>query len=212
MAFFKRKSRRAHEWGWDPVESELSDEQLWGLLCNGIYFKAATPRMDTLGGGLTNVDWKTGLKQWWGVKNKKQFVELIDWMRKEGHRIDWVKNGDDQGDEKFAWDYCRMITVGGGAALAGVIEKEHAWDLVVEAADFLEGKFDSWEALGANYLSGRILWLYDLGKWGDSAETQDQTQGLFEGVRDMLLSDDDSPWGRVDWDRSGGVRIDGEVR
>lgn len=210
MAFFKRKSRRDHEWGWDPAAAGLTDEQLWALLANGIYFKAVAPRMDTLGGGLTNADWKTGLKEWWGVKNKKQFVELVDWMRKEGHRADWVNNGDDEGDEKFAWDYCRMITVAGGAALADVIEDKHAWDLVLEAGDFLAGRFDSWESLGTNYISGRLLWLDDLGKWGATADLQDPTQALFEGVKDMLLSDSDSPWGRVAWDRSGGVKIDGQ--
>ena len=209
MAFFKRKSRRDHEWGWDPAASTLSDEQLWALLTNGVYFKAVAPRMDTLGGGLTNADWKTGLKEWWGVKNKKQFLDLVDWMRKEGHRDDWVKNGDDEGDEKFAWDYCRLITVAGGAALADVIDQDHAWDLVTEAAAFLEGKFDSWEALGDNYLAGRLLWLDDLGKWGSTPEEQDPSQALFRGVKDMLVEDDDSPWNRVAWGRSGGVVIDG---
>lgn len=145
MAFFKRKSRRDHEWGWEPAASTLSDEQLWALLANGIYFKAVAPRMDALGGGLTNVGWKTGLNEWWGVKNKKQFAELADWMRKEGHRIDWAKSGDDEGDEKFAWDYCRLITVAGGAAIAEVISEDRAWELVLEASDFLADRFDSWK-------------------------------------------------------------------
>lgn len=212
MAFFKRKSRRDHEWGWEPAASTLSDEQLWALLANGIYFKAVAPRMDALGGGLTNVGWKTGLHEWWGVKNKKQFAELADWMRKEGHRIDWAKSGDDEGDEKFAWDYCRLITVAGGAAIAEVISEDRAWELVLEASDFLADRFDSWEALSANYLSGRILWLSDLGKWGPNADQQDSTQAHFQTVTEMLLSDDDSPWRRVSWDRNDGVLIDGATR
>lgn len=196
------------EFGWDPAASKLSDEQLWALLTNGVYFKAVAPRLDALGGGLKNADWQTGLSDWWGVQTRRQFNELVDWMRKEGHRYDWAKHGDDKGDEKIAWDYCRLITVAGGAAIAGMIEDDQAWSIVIDAGDKLGDTFSSWSAIADNYLSGRQLWLTDLGKWGPTPDLQDPTQATFMAARDLLVDDVESPWNRVNFDRANGIIIE----
>lgn len=210
MALFKRKKvdRRAHEWGWDHANVNLSGDQLWSLLANGLYFRAVAPRLDMLGGGLEGRDWSTGLADWWDVHSLNEFEALVQWLRNEGHRSEWAKRGVDDGDEKLAWDYCRLITVTGGAAMARMIDLERAWDIVLDAGDAIEGRFDSWAALSENYLSGRILWLDDLGKWDPDP---DPSQQQFEGVSAMLLDDATSPWNRVAFDRSQGVQVDGEL-
>lgn len=210
MALFRRKKPGAQslQWGWDPAKSNLSGEQAWSLLTNAIYFKAVAPRLDTLGGGLEALDWVEGLAKWWDVRDEREFEELVGWMRTEGYRAKWARDGVDDGDEKFAWDYCRLITVSGGAALADVIEPDQAWSLVLEAGAALGKRFDSWEALANNYLSGRILWLADKGQW---TPIPDPSQQQFQDVANSLLSDSSSPWNRVNWDRSQGTLIDGEV-
>ncbi|MFT5267666.1 MAG: hypothetical protein ACI88C_001092, partial [Acidimicrobiales bacterium] len=120
----------------------------------------------------------------------------------------WATDGVDGGDEKFAWDYCRLITVGGGAALAQVISSDRAWSLVMHASDSLSDRFGSWSDVADNYLSGRILWLTDKGQW---TPTPDPSQALFQSVADDLLGDATSPWNRVSWDRSSGVLVDGHM-
>ena len=68
-------------------------------------------------------------------------------------------------------------------------------------------RFDSWDDLAANYLSGRILWLKDKDQW---EPVPDPSQAHFQNVADDLLADKDSPWNRVAWDRSNGVIVDGQ--
>ena len=159
MGIFKRKQRdnRAALWAWDPEAANLSGEQSWALLTNGIYFRSVAPRLDTLGGGLEDLDWLQGLATWWEVRNESEYKELVTWMQHEGHRAQWAADAVDDGDEKFAWDFCRLITLSGGAALADVITPTQGWDMVLHAADELSKRFDSWDDLAANYLSGRIL-------------------------------------------------------
>lgn len=152
------------------------------------------------------LDWTTGLATWWDVRNEREFDELVEWMQDEGYRTKWGRDGVDGGDEKFAWDYCRLITVSGGAALAQVISSQRAWSMVLHAGEKLGVRFDSWAALSENYLSGRILWLTDKGQW---IPNRDPSQQQFEAVADELLADDTSPWNRVAWDRSTGVMVDG---
>lgn len=208
VAWFKRSKTETAEqrWGWDPTHANLSGDQLWALLANGIYFRAVAPRMDTLGGGLEALDWDQGLAMWWDVRDDREYEELIEWMQADGYRTKWAADGVDGGDEKLAWDYCRLITVSGGAAIAQVIESERAWAVVLEAADRLAERFDSWQALSENYLSGRILWLTDKGQW---VPTPDPSQQQFQDVADELLEDPTSPWNRVAWDRSTGTVFDG---
>lgn len=209
MALFRKSKadKRAQYWGWDPHKANLTGEQAWALLANGIYFRAVAPRMDTLGGGLEGLDWAEGLAAWWDVRNVSEYEELVTWMQAEGYRTKWAADGVDDGDEKFAWDYCRLITVSGGAAIAQVISSDRAWEMVEHAGDELAKRFDSWSALADNYLSGRILWLTDKGQWG---ATPDPSQAQFEGVANELFADQSSPWNRMEWDRSSGVILDGE--
>lgn len=210
MGIFKRKrtDQRALDWGWDPAAANVSGEQAWALLTNGIYFRSVAPRLDTLGGGLEALDWAQGLSTWWDVRNAAEYQELVTWMQDEGYRAKWAADGLDGGDEKFAWDYCRLITVSGGAALADVIASDQAWAMVMLAAGELSKRFDSWESLADNYLSGRILWLKDKGQWDPEP---DPSQEQFQGVANQLLVDPTSPWNRTEWDRSNGVLIDGEL-
>lgn len=204
VALFKRKKRST--WNWDPVAANIDGPQAWALLTNAVYFQAAARRLDTLGGGLEDHDWDEGLAAWWDVRNEREFDELIEWTTDGGgYRAQWADRGVDGGDEKLAWDYCRVITVAGGAALAQVITAKRAWGLVLDAADMLGERFDSWSAVGHNYLEGRYLWLED------HSQADDASQMHFADVADLLSSDPESPWNRVDWDRSGGVRVDGVV-
>ncbi len=129
-------------------------------------------------------------------------------MQDVGYRPKWASDGVDGGDEKFAWDYCRLITVAGGAALAQVISSDRAGSLVMEASDSPYERFGSWGEIADNYLSGRILWLIDKGQWDP---TPDPSQAHFQGVADDLLADAASPWNRVNWDRSSGVLVDGAL-
>ena len=214
MALFGRSktdrhaAKQAARWGWDPGNANLTGDQAWALLTTAIYFRSVAPRLDTLGGGLEALDWEQGLAAWWDVRNDVEFEELVAWMKADGHRSQWRSSGADDGDDKVAWDYCRLITVSGGAALAQVVSSDRAWELVMEAADVLHERFDSWQQLADNYLSGRILWLIDKDQWYPDP---DPSQAQFQQAAAELIHDPSSPWGRTEWDRSVGVVIDGEV-
>lgn len=204
MVLFRKRKQRS-PWNWDPAAANIDGAQAWALLTNAIYFQAAARRLDTLGGGLDDHDWIEGLAAWWDVRDEREFDELVDFMTEGGgYREQWSDRGVDGGEEKLAWDYCRLITVSGGAALADVISADRAWSLVLQAGDVLADRFDSWESVGRNYLAGRMLWLEDHG------QIDDPSQVRFTDIADQLVSDPESPWNRVDWNRSGGVIVDGE--
>jgi len=130
------------------------------------------------------------------VRNLEEFDELVDWMRRTGYRTRWANLEMDDGDDKLAWDYCRIITVSGGAVLAELITPDEAWGHVLFAADAMSKRFDSWQAVADNYLAGRELWLKDHEQWPDPGHER------FIAVRDDLLADEDSPWNQLDWDRT----------
>lgn len=197
VALFKKR-RNKGTWNWQPDEQGLTPDQTWALLTNALYFRVAAKRLDRLGGGLDDVDWVEGLAIWWDVRTLEQFNELVAWMRNEGYRTRWASLSMDDGDDKLAWDYCRLITVSGGAVLAELITPTEAWRQVLFAADALSERFDSWQALADNYLAGRELWLKDHEQWPDPGHQR------FEAARDELLSDPESPWNLLDWHRGDG--------
>lgn len=196
MALFKKR-RNERTWNWNPADQALTDEQAWALLTNALYYRVAAKRLDRLGGGLDDIDWVEGLALWWDVRTLDDFNELVRWMRKEGYRSRWSDLNLDGGDEKLAWDYCRIVTVSGGAVLADLITPGEAWRHVLPAAKAMGERFDSWAALADNYLGGRELWLKDHEQWPDPGHQK------FETARDELLSDEASPWNLVDWGRAG---------
>ena len=67
--------------------------------------------------------------------------------------------GDYWGDKQIkAWDWFRMIHVAGWGYVAGYLELEETYELMVPIIDRLRGTFSSWEDATDNYMDGFAWW------------------------------------------------------
>ncbi len=96
------------------------------------------------------------------------------------------------GDKSIAaWDFARYIYICGFAWIAGYIEEDEAWRLIMPVARMLQRTFDSWEDLGRNHLIGREFW--------SLSATQRRGHEFRQSFR-TLLDDARSPWRTLPWD------------
>jgi hypothetical protein len=87
-----------------------------------------------------------------------------------------------------AWDYGRYVALCGWGYVTGYLSENEAWSKIMPAARLLQGSFDSWAALGENYVVGREFW------------SLKQTRGdTTRNCLKELLSDPASPWVMLDW-------------
>lgn len=109
------------------------------------------------------------------------------------NRIDVVRRHSEQLGKKtlLGWDYSRYLSLCRWGYMAGYVSEEEAWSLMLPAARILQGAFDSWEDLGANYLIGREFW--------SLCNTLESGESYWEAY-EYLCSDPGSPWRNIRWD------------
>lgn len=108
------------------------------------------------------------------------------------YRLRFILANDDAIGKRglLGWDLARLISVCRGGYVAGYLTEDEAWQSIMGAARRLQGRFESWEDLGMNYLLGREYW----------SEKQRPTtlQAMRETYR-KLLTDPQSPWKLCPW-------------
>jgi len=67
--------------------------------------------------------------------------------------------GDSWGDKQIkAWDWFRMIQIAGWGYVAGYLEKEETYNLMVPEIERLRSTFSSWDDANKNYMDGFVWW------------------------------------------------------
>ncbi len=69
------------------AQTELSAAEQKAMLCAGNLSFYADQPMNDLSTGLSPEEIKMGLESAWGVENKKDLVETLEWLSKEGHTV-----------------------------------------------------------------------------------------------------------------------------
>ncbi|MDP8248671.1 MAG: DUF1266 domain-containing protein [Candidatus Tritonobacter lacicola] len=128
--------------------------------------------------------------------SKRKYKKFLKKARRDAelyNRIQLAKEHHDKLGEKSlaGWDYCRYISLCRWGYLAGYFTEEEAWARIIPAASKLQGRFDSWEDLGANYLIGREFW---------SHEDTVKNGLLYRAAYRRLLDNPGSPWNVYLWD------------
>jgi hypothetical protein len=89
------------------------------------------------------------------------------------------------------WDYARFVSLCRWGHMAGYLDEDEAWELIMPVARVLQKRFDSWEDLGRNYLIGRQFWSYK-----QTEETGYKCEDAYHRLLDMRSS----PWNKYTWD------------
>lgn len=90
----------------------------------------------------------------------------------------------------LGWDYSRYICLCRWGYLVGWLSEDEAWERIMPIAEILQGKFNSWEELGQNYLIGREFWSYQYTK---------ESSRIYKEAFDQLMKMESSPWNKISW-------------
>lgn len=121
------------------------------------------------------------------------FKEEVSGDVEKSNNIDVVMKHYAECGEKsiLGWDYVRYVSLCGWGYVVSYLSEDEAWERIMPVARQLQGKFDSWEDLGKNYMIGRQYW--------SAIQTTEQGD-LFNEAFDTLHTSPSSPWKKISWD------------
>ena len=165
------------------------------------------------------------LKNWWDVTDKSSALETYKWLMTEGHHAAadevlafCLKNGfdceTDEEDETmenvkyiadymvvrgyctdkvmvstaYAWDLVRATNIARWGYLSGYFTMDEMYRLMSEVAETVKKTFSSWEDYGRSFAFGRGIWQGD----------ENDCETAWEVVQ-ALLTNENSPWVRLEW-------------
>ena len=172
---------------------ELDPAQRWILALPAILNERNGDRHDLLGGAArpTGTDKAAYiLAKGWDVHAPSDVTDSLEWLDKEGHRLEFSRAGGGSVESFLGWDYGRMAAVAGWAYVAYLIDLDQAWGYLRRAAAVLRPAFGSFAELGQSYLRGLSL-------WSDGAETTTVKEA--QEALAKLVSRDGSPYLSVPW-------------
>lgn len=127
----------------------------------------------------------------------KEYMEELDKFPKPSQKRDLQivrKYGKDLGQKGIlGWDLSRIITITGGAYLAGFLEYEEANEIIMDVARRVQNTFSSWEEIWQNYLIGYEFWS------GDYPEDKESALSERWKIYDNLINDSTSPCDTLNW-------------
>ena len=200
----------------DP--STLSPSDQWAVACGADLIHLRADIINDLTSGSDADLCKEMLAEQWGIKNKKQFMEMAESLMAGRHskiysQIAKGKVPEDFEDEAenfqeameqfaqdklikpgkapdmAAWDLGRLINISRFAFDAKMISREEALDLIRKAALEMKKHYKSWKELSVAYQFGRAVW------GGMDGSYEEMKEGM-----EQLLEEEDSPWVTLPFD------------
>jgi hypothetical protein len=144
----------------------LSAPKLWALATAALLVQLNGDSHELLG---SRPPWdhtwaRNGLRDWWGIDNRADAIRTLDWLWITGHRLHYQAEDRSRRAKQhaptpyLAWDYCRLVWVGGVSYVAGYLTEEEAWQRILPAARAIQSDYSSWREMGEDYLRGRQHW------------------------------------------------------
>lgn len=149
---------------------------------------------------------KASMVQWWGIANREQALDILNWLKQEGHRqkyqqllkqnsLHWHRVFEDHPlpavgavQNIAAWDYVRSVCVARWCHDYGYLSWEQVWPFIDTATRQALRDFDSWESYMASFLAGRLMW-----------SPESETHADLAGIAAYLLKSPHSPWRYIAW-------------
>jgi hypothetical protein len=208
----------------------------WALATTAIMFEFNKTSSNLLGGAATipeNVQWgKELLSEWWGVSSRDQLLEMLEWLRFEGHRAAFEQLGgqvDAMNEKEFKAAEAALLEDPEQLHSVQIVRQYHhtlgqpgilAWDLIRYIAlcrwGYLAGYLSQTEAWDHIMPAARRL-QETFGSWealqndylvGREYWSLEQTQKNGERYRSILarfIQDPNSPWNMNPWSMDLGV-------
>lgn len=162
------------------------------------------------GAGDHTVGWcKNVLANSWGIRDAKGHAECLDYLWKDGHRMEvferiraFPQDGDAddaqaailrknldalRGRSLLAWDLGRFVAVAGWGVWAGFLDESEFWRMTHGAATWAQRSYRSWEEFGRHYEIGRLYW------------ANGESDPRIGEIITTLISDAKSPWVELPW-------------
>ncbi len=223
------------------ADTTLTPDQQWAIACGADLAVLNGQYLNDLTTGFSKQDCRELLSQWWDIDSKQEVLENIDWLFREGHRIEYdiiwqamntvsikeskaflreyvVKNqmeeevaltrlrnmrdalelfhqheliGKDTQPEMLIWDYARIINLTRASFDAGYLSREEALDIIMRCVEPIRKMYTSWKQLSVSYLFARCVW---------NGIEEDSFDDMMDNMQ-VLLTDVDSPWVKMNWDQ-----------
>ncbi len=181
---------RLRDFEFDDVHKEKGAAHRWALACTAIQFTKDKLCSKSLAGVEINDH---------SVENERQLLQGR--MNVASHQdLDRVLVGMEEKIDKnkgnkslLAWDLSLYICICRWGYLAGYLDDEQAWELIMPKAKLIQQEFTSWNDFAENYMQGRKI-------WDQSAYERDKD--LFERAIRRLNQNKRSPWNEYAWNTS----------
>jgi hypothetical protein len=146
------------------------------------------------------------LERDWDIVDRESAVEVLEWLRTEGHRAALASDLDAPNFEGrpaharfvaanraalsrhriLAWDCARLVAVARSAYALGYLDEDEVGELLAWAGESLRETYDSWQEFGADYNLGAGYF-----------EPENTQFSAHEAMVRWLQEDPRSPWRRV---------------
>ena len=216
----------------NPTTDRMKDSRLWALAASAVLTEANGQQHNMLGGGNKNDDntkqWKKILRDYWGVENKKDLLDTLEWIEREGHRKSFEEVGE---------QISRISELQRSLLLAKVANNEQAKSVIMIVTKYYPklGKKKSLKGWDYSRYISLCRWGYLVGyfsekeAWKKIMPVARKLQKTFDSWEELgqnyiigreywsykatqrsgqkyrraykkLLDDDQSPWNTLDWD------------
>ncbi len=205
---------------WWRFRATLPDARRWGLAAGGLLTHLNDEGFDRLQCRQGAAASRQCLAQGWGVHDPNDLMRILRWLWQEGHRTGCAvfiaelrhpggppaAPGDDAEADARAfleqhlaelgpsalvgWDLGRLVQVARWGFTAGYLVEEEAWHWIMQAARTLQCSFDSWAALGHDFMLGFEFW-----RRGTGVPPGLDLKPFYQWLR----RDPQSPWRRLRW-------------
>lgn len=202
-------------------KSSLTEDQQNMLLYGGILGSRNEDSFNELDGDYYEI--KTTLDEYWGITDSSTAIETLDWLVKEGHRINAnefltvLKNGEEDQYEDFEdikslYDSCNtmLLEIGVSQDTLNNVKTVGAWDYdrIVNVARW---------SYSAEYITEEQAWSYiqkaremarsEFNSWDEYFASHvygrsiayDGDPAELKAVGELLLNDDSSIWNNVNF-------------
>lgn len=185
--------------------SSLTAAQRWILATAGILTHVNEGDHAHFGGGVRPAGSEAAAASLraWDVATKADAMDRLEWLLREGHRVDFAKDRDAPPETALAWDLGRLSSLAGWAYQAYHLDAATAWQWATRAAMLSQRAFRGWREFGDSYALGRRWWVerqqrLAVAEGGDAADFE---QELDEAARvvEVLLAPG-GLWSSLAWD------------
>jgi tetratricopeptide (TPR) repeat protein len=167
----------------------LTEAQRWVLAVGAVIHQAMDPRrLDVIGAAARPSGHGARCLRTWGIHTSEEVRAQMDWFRHRGDRVERAQPDKLSDADLLAWDFMRMNTVASWAYSACLLERDEAWNLMVEASEGIQLAFSSFREIGQAFVRAKreLIPDEDPEEFADAVEVLLGPGGAWHGLAWMV--------------------------